>query len=194
MLEDLLRRRRDAERSLSLFDELRRLESTRSKFEVASKQESEKRVFDKVPISATDELAETIREILTAWNYHEIKRVAFDSSTNDIAINGKPRGSHGKGYRAITYAAFAVGLMLFCRKKGLPHPGFVVLDSPLVTYRKPEKRESDDDLISDGMVPPIYENLSKQSEDCQVLVIENDLPRRPQCYQQINKQPLHEEP
>lgn len=57
-------------------------------------------------------------------------------------IHGKRRGSQGKGKRAITHAAFTIGLMDFCAAEGRQHPGFVVLDSPpLLAYRAPEGPE-----------------------------------------------------
>ena len=37
-----------------------------------------------------------------------------------------------------------IGLMEFCLERNLPHPNFVVLDSPLLAYWKPEG--DDDDL------------------------------------------------
>ncbi|HLO98862.1 MAG TPA: hypothetical protein VK171_09740 [Fimbriimonas sp.] len=175
--EVLSERRRRAERTLHDYDELRRLHSARSEFDAQSKQEtSKKRTFEKIPPSATDQLAELVGEILDAWRYPGLDRVVFDTARYDIIINGKPRGSHGKGYRAITYSAFMVGVMLYCREHGLPHPGFVLLDSPLVTYRKPDKVESRDDLIDEGMVPPFYDYLSRLRDDCQVIVLENAEP------------------
>lgn len=175
-LEKLFERRQQAERGLSYFDELRRLESARGVFDIKAKEEKKKPSFDKTPAGVTDELAVLVGDILTSWDYPGIDRVVFDTLANDIVINGKPRGSHGKGYRAITYSAFVIGVMLFCRRKGLPHPGFVLLDSPLVTYRRPDKMDSEDDSISEGMVPPFYEYLSMLGEDCQVIIIENEEP------------------
>src|SRR3546814_5448790 len=55
----------------------------------------------------------------------------------DLIIDGKRRRNNGKGVRAITHAAFKVALLTFCRSRGLPHPGFLVLDTPLITYRDP---------------------------------------------------------
>ena len=37
--------------------------------------------------------------------------------------------------RAILHAAFTLSLAQYCFDRDFPHPGFVVLDSPLVTYR-----------------------------------------------------------
>ncbi len=171
---ELLQRRRDAEKALGAFEELRRLQGSRAEFEIKTKQEATKQTFEITPPRVTDELAAIIQDLLKAWNYPSIDRVVFDSATKDIVINGKPRASHGKGYRALTYTAFVLAVMLYCRKKGLPHPGFVLVDSPIVTYRKPDW--SDDDLVSAGMVPPFYGYLADLEEDCQVIVIENDEP------------------
>lgn len=171
---ELLKRKKEAERALAAYDELRRLESARAEFDIKTKQEGGKQTFEATPPRVTDELALIIQELLKEWNYPSLERVMFDSSTRDIVIDGKPRASHGKGYRALTYAAFVVGVMLYCRRKQLPHPGFIVLDSPLVTYRKPDTAA--EDLISEGMVPPFYSYLAALPDDCQVVIIENDEP------------------
>lgn len=85
-----------------------------------------------------NEFATEVGLILEAWGFPGACRTFFDTeATFDLIIDGKRRRDNGKGVRAITHAAFKVGLMTFCRSRGLPHPGFVVLDSPLITYRDP---------------------------------------------------------
>jgi hypothetical protein len=78
-----------------------------------------------------------VSEVLTAWRFPGERHVAFDHKTYDLIIDGKHRAHNGKGVRAITHAAFKVALLIFCRRKQLPHPGLVVLDTPLLTYRDP---------------------------------------------------------
>jgi hypothetical protein len=75
--------------------------------------------------------------VLEAWGFPGSPRVAFDLKAQDITINGKERAANGKGVRAILHAAFKVTVMIWCDRHGLPHPKFLVLDSPLVTYREP---------------------------------------------------------
>ncbi|MGI8547320.1 MAG: hypothetical protein ACR2M1_08290 [Gemmatimonadaceae bacterium] len=82
-------------------------------------------------------LAATVRRLLRAWQLPHLTSVAFDSDAMDLVISGRPRRDEGKGVRAILYSAFVIGLMRLCRDEGRPHPGFVVLDSPLTTYRGP---------------------------------------------------------
>lgn len=88
---------------------------------------------DDVPYQA---LADAVSELLRAWRYPAAGEVHFDDRQMDLVVDGEARQTHGKGIRAIMYAAFTIGLMRFCRSHDLPHPGFVVLDSPLTTYRR----------------------------------------------------------
>ena len=98
----------------------------------------------------------------------------FDETKRDFQIAGKDRGSTGKGLRAITHAACTIGLMEFCREKGLPHPGFVVLDSPLLAYWKPEGDE--DDLRGTDVDEMFYRYLLGLHQENQVIIIENKHP------------------
>jgi hypothetical protein len=41
----------------------------------------------------------------------ELDRVVFDTNAEDIVISGKARKDNGKGYRAITYAAFVIATL-----------------------------------------------------------------------------------
>ena len=123
--------------------------------------------------SVLDLFSEQLRLLLKAWNFPETERVHFDRSSKDFVISGKPRGSRGKGMRAITHSAFNVALLEFTRDNDLPHPGFVVLDTPLLAYREPEHDE--DDLSETDVRDHFYEYLSKH-DDRQVIILENDTP------------------
>jgi hypothetical protein len=124
--------------------------------------------------SVLDEFAQSIQKILEDWDYPDSSRVYFDEAKKDIVISGKERGSTGKGLRAISHAAFTIGLMEFCRDRDLPHPGFVVLDSPLLAYWKPESK--DDDLRGSGLKENFYRYLMGISKDNQIIIIENEHP------------------
>lgn len=81
--------------------------------------------------------------------------------------------------RAITHAAFKVALMLFCRERNRPHPGFLVLDTPLLTYRDPMKRlgdrlESDEqELRNSDLKQRFFDHLGHLGEKAQIIVLEN---------------------
>jgi hypothetical protein len=136
--------------------------------------------------STADKFAGIVLDILKAWHFPQIDRLHFDMKTRDLVINGKSRISYGKGLRAITQAAFTVGLLEFCRQNETPHPGFVVLDSPLLSYKAPDG--SDDDLSSTDLKDQFYAHLSGLKEDRQVLIIENtDPPANVQALPQATK-------
>jgi hypothetical protein len=99
--------------------------------------------------------------------------VHFEVADRDLVINGKKRSSRGKGMRAITHAAFNIALMEFCKAQNRPHPGFLVLDSPLLAYREPDNHE--DDLQGTDVQDRFYDYLAGLT-DRQVIIIENLTP------------------
>ena len=121
-----------------------------------------------------DDFAQTIESILQEWHFPNAARVFFDENKRDFQIAGKDRGSTGKGLRAITHAAVKIGLMEFCRERDLPHPGFVVLDSPLLAYWKPEGE--DDDLRGTDLKEMFYRYLLGLHKNSQVIIVENQHP------------------
>ena len=129
-----------------------------------------------VSTNVLDEFSKVVGGILEEWHYPNATRVFFDESRRDFQIAGKARGSTGKGLRAITHAAVTIGLMVFCRERGLPHPGFVVLDSPLLAYWKPEGVE--DDLRGTDLKEMFYRYLVGLNRENQVIIVENEHPPR----------------
>ncbi|MGO7480957.1 ATP-binding protein [Rhizobium ruizarguesonis] len=161
--------------ALSLFQSISDLEQRKAELE---EETPEPKTASTQPASGLsesvlDQFSEHLRLLLQAWTFPETERVHFDRATKDFVISGKPRGSRGKGMRAITHSAFNVSLLEFTRDKDLPHPGFVVLDTPLLAYREPEHDE--DDLSETDLRDHFYEYLSKH-DDRQVIILENDTP------------------
>lgn len=120
--------------------------------------------------STLDKFSSLYESVLKNWNFPEASRVYFDKESRDLVISGKPRGSRGKGMRAITHAAFTATLLEFTRLNNLPHPGFIVLDTPLLAYREPEGEE--DDLSGTDVQDRFYKYLADRS-DRQVIILEN---------------------
>lgn len=127
-----------------------------------------------LPTTTADKFAGIVLSTLKAWHFPDVDRVHFEAKTRDLVINGKSRTSFGKGLRAITQAAFTVSLLQYCREFETPHPGFIVLDSPLLSYREPEG--DGDDLSGTDLNTHFFEFLSKLPDDRQVLVVENTDP------------------
>lgn len=127
-----------------------------------------------IPTTIAHSFAKAVEAILTGWHFPEAGDVYFDSKTRDLVIAGKSRSAFGKGLRAITHAAFTLGLLAFCRARQTPHTGFVVLDSPLLAYREPDGTE--DDLRGTDLQDQFYSYLESLPADTQVIVVENTNP------------------
>ncbi|RYG99671.1 MAG: hypothetical protein EON58_03095 [Alphaproteobacteria bacterium] len=174
-LSNLVGARREIERGLALYEELSRLQEQQQEIEARPTKSPQKRE-PKGPFASLEieQLCQQIERLLGDWKYPDLQRVTFDDSTMDLRISGRPRATQGKGYRAVTYAAFSVGLMQVSAEAQRGHPGFVILDSPLVTYRKKDVPAGEE--IEDDIVPAFYENLLALSESMQVIVLENEEP------------------
>ncbi len=174
----LIDKRAEIRSILSIFTQITTLNDRKillgknNKVEGDPKQSPASKTVD-LSTSVLDQFAQEVESILKAWNFPDSERVQFDEPSHDLIISGKRRGSRGKGMRSITHAAFMTSILEFCKNRKLAHPGFLVLDSPLLAYREPE--DSDDDLRHTDVQDKFYEYLSKWSEG-QVIIIENITP------------------
>ena len=121
---------------------------------------------------ATERFSVVVESLLKSWSYPDLGRVTFDETAFDLVISGKERGSEGKGFRAIAYAAFIIGLLEYAMGSDPAqlHPGFVVLDSPLVTYKRRDTAP-DDQVIPEDVTTAFYQSLSSLAADKQVIVL-----------------------
>lgn len=123
-------------------------------------------------------LGEKISEILKRWDFPSGSNAIFDTESRDIVINGKPRSHFGKGYRAICFSSILLGLMEYLYPLGR-HPGFVVLDSPLTTYRKRDENPDLDDeevFLANNLIYAFYRDLCDYYKDKQIIVLDNQEP------------------
>lgn len=114
-----------------------------------------------------------VETLLRAWHFPGLDRVTFSESDQDIVISGRTRASHGKGVRAIAHAAFNLALLKFCLKGEMPHPGFVLIDSPLVVYREPD---TDEGGFSHDVKDAFYRSIAEDFRASQVIIFENEDP------------------
>jgi len=119
---------------------------------------------------------ESVQETLAAWKYPLKGNVSFDADPKkyDLVIGDQDRGSMGKGYRAITHAAFVIGLMRYCRRENIPHPGFVILDTPLNPFKGPDEGPSG--TVNDEMKDAFYQDLARDASGDQFIILENTEP------------------
>jgi hypothetical protein len=118
--------------------------------------------------------SKTVEDILNAWHFPNATNVYFDILTRDLVIGGQPRGSRGAGFCAITYSAFITGLFEYCRSRKMPHPGFVVLDSPLIAYKEPTDENMQ--ITGTDLKQRFYEHLQSFAGDEQIFIVDNTEP------------------
>jgi hypothetical protein len=164
------------ERAEGVIQQIQLLETERDR--IAAIVPTERR--ERLPIETTatktsesSDFCEVVEELLKDWNFPGAGRVTFSEENEDIVIAGQDRKSHGKGIRALAYSGFILSLLRYCRLKGRPHPGFVVLDSPLVAYREPDTAEQVTRLDVKGA---FFRSLATWKENMQIIVFENEDP------------------
>jgi len=133
--------------------------------------------------TASIEFSRIVKKVLHAWQYPDMGEVYFDGKDQDIVVNGRERNDNGKGVRAILHSAFKVAVLIYCRLKQLPHPGLLVLDSPLLTYRGPMQTHKFGELGEDekrfqqtALNEHFYAHLASLSSLGQFIVLENQDP------------------
>lgn len=175
---EIVEKKAEVQTAIDMFDRLEKLQDRRQALmgEDTDDAPETQQVEAGIPDAAAHALSMKIERILRAWNFPGDCRVHFDKERSDFVIDGKPRGSRGKGLRAITHAAITLGMMEYCREQSLPHPGFIVMDSPLLAYFEPEG-EDDEALQGTDLKEKFYEYLIEwHSRDSQVIIIENQHP------------------
>lgn len=173
---ELVETRSTVKRLVDLFVRREMLEDRKRTLQDVPEVIGDERVEAGIPDSMAHALSMKVSAILHAWNFPGDCHVHFDKSTTDFVIDGKQRGSRGKGLRAITHAAVNIALLEYCQEKDLPHPGFLLLDSPLLAYFQPE---GDDDHALKGtdLKERFYEYLVQHhGKQSQILIIENQHP------------------
>ncbi len=154
------------------FENLSYLEGQKQKVEeVIENAPPKNRTFEKTPNIFMDELALSMEGLLEQWGYPDVGRVRYSEDNKDFLISGENRNLTGKGYRAITFSAFVLSLIKSTEYKEKCF-GLCMIDSPLVTYRKPDVPSGEG--ISEDMANEFYKSLINVNQNCQVIIIENE--------------------
>ncbi|ANI80322.1 hypothetical protein [Sphingobium sp. EP60837] len=144
-ISEIIPRRDRINRGLALAR--RQVELTRQIADLKKKKQTRRHSNFQAGLSTqiANDFAVQVGLVLQEWGFPGECRTFFDTEgTFDLIIDGKRRRDNGKGVRAITHAAFKVALLIYCRSRGLPHPGLLVMDSPLITYRDPIQSKGGD--------------------------------------------------
>ncbi|MFD4763260.1 hypothetical protein ACFWOJ_31730 [Streptomyces sp. NPDC058439] len=135
-MEEHLHARSEIERNLELHERIDELEQRRSHLD-GETIGGAPRPADYVPNRILTAFDQALRRTLEAWKVPSVDFAEYDQYAMDIRAGGRARSSRGKGVRSVLHSAFTTALAQFCLDNGRPHPGFIVLDSPVVTYRDP---------------------------------------------------------
>ena len=126
-----------------------------------------------------DAFAAEAGALLKEWHYPDMGRVVFSEDEQDLVIGGQVHTANGKGVRALTCAAFILGVSRHCQQKGLPHPALVILDSPLFAYKEPDSGSvsaEDEKLRQAGVKEAFYSTLAQGGVGGQIIIFENSDP------------------
>lgn len=170
--------------SIRHFDERDELLKRKQDLVAASKRKAPTAVKLSVGIDGPTghAFSKVVQEVLRAWQFPDNPDVTFDDPTQDIRVNGQDRRDNGKGVRAVLHAAFKVSLVIYCQRHNLPHPGFLILDTPLLTYRDPlnsrhgELAADEQNLKATRLNEAFYSHLNSLGTTVQIIVLENEDP------------------
>lgn len=167
---------------ISLFERVNEFTTIIKKFENGLRDVPVSLEKHAAPTSYYRDFCNEIESLLQAWNCPDMNRVDFnyDQKVWDIIISGRGRKSHGKGVRALTHSAFTLALLQYCVIKNLPHPGFVIIDSPLVVYREPD---SDENNYNQDVKQSFFIEIASMFAEEQVIIIENEVPPEQDNYE-----------
>lgn len=181
-LNDLVQRRLHLQSVEDDRKQRTRLEAMRQELEGQLPKSNAKQTWGTLDPAALTRFCREVEAVLKEWSWADDVRVDFEQDRDryDITVNGKPRRSHGKGLRAVLHAAFSVALLRYSRDRRTPHPGFLVLDSPLTTVkqRRGTQREepTGEDKIDVRIEPMFWNALANIDSAMQVIVLENKEP------------------
>ena len=170
-VEKITRRRRELEELSLKYRELDRYIELQTKAASIGRQPKARYFRDQDEEQLTV-FAERAGSLLRDWQFPIKIGVRFDMQKDDILVDGILRTTHGKGVRAVTHAAFSVGLMAHCLANETPHSGFVILDTPLTPFRGMIEAEEDPEMKK-SVRESCLRSLAIRSDLGQTIVIEN---------------------
>lgn len=132
--------------------------------------------WEELPATALRNLCKEVEAVLKIWEWIGEGRVEFDQKPFDIVVDGQARQAYGKGVRGVLYAAFAIALLRYCVENRRPHPGLVIIDSPLTAYKKSQSGGDVQGALDAGIEAAFWASLPTVGRGGQIIIIENKEP------------------
>lgn len=176
----LIERRSTVQQAIALH---KRIKVLKSRLDEPAPPPPEEQVIERPAASSVNQyisktilrdFSNTVGQILGEWHFPGATDVYFDETVRDVVIGGRSRGSRGAGLCAITFSAFTLALFEYCRSRKMPHPGLVILDSPLIAYKEP--KADDEGIIGTDLKLRFYEHLQTFAGKEQIFIIDNTDP------------------
>lgn len=114
----------------------------------------------------------TLKRLLQSCKYRDYGGARFDTNTFDIRIDGKPKSAFGKGYSAFFNTILALTIRECLATQGTYTPGFLSVDSPILSLQ-----EKEDETIDTSLRTNLFKSIIEHPEYGQVIIIENELPK-----------------
>ncbi|WP_131800222.1 hypothetical protein [Methylobacterium indicum] len=179
-LKELVEKRLELESARSDRLEAFRLNEIKNKLERELSESASRTTWAGLDPKAITDLCREIEAVLREWSWREEVRVEFQEDKFDIKVDGKLRRSHGKGFRAVMHAALSIAILKYCKKTHKPHPGFIVLDSPLTTVKQRSGQKAvvvpEKDRIRPIIEPMFWRSMSKIDPSIQIIILDNKEP------------------
>ncbi|MEV4249518.1 hypothetical protein AB0J63_39655 [Streptosporangium canum] len=173
-MEATLQARSSVERALELHERIDELEERRSRLDREGAGPTT-RSAEYLSNRTLSPFNDTLRRTLEAWKVPSVESAEYDQYAMDVRAGGRHRATRGKGVRSVLHSAFTIALAKYCLDNSRPHPGFVVLDSPVVTYRGPLSEDVDEDVaLTSNVVDHFYRDMLNFPG--QAVIIENGDP------------------
>lgn len=118
-----------------------------------------------------DEIDAFLTRILEACKFDSFNSAYLSLSSFDVVVNGKGKETYGKGYRAFLNTVVALAFFEYLSDKGKYSPGFLAIDSPILSLK-----EKGSEQASDSMKSALFTYLLGHQSDGQIIIIENDIP------------------
>lgn len=170
---------------LAIENSKRRLSETKQRIQELNnrldntKSTSEKVSLKKPSEELLEEFCTIVEDLLESWRFilGNNHSVIFNEKDNDVIVSGKEKATYGKGARAIINSAFIIAIMNYCYSHGLSHPGFVVLDSPLTTYKERDRQANlKNEDVEKSVKAQFFYNLAQIGKHKQVIIFDNEIP------------------
>ncbi|MCD8299653.1 MAG: hypothetical protein LUC41_00515, partial [Clostridiales bacterium] len=132
---------------------------------------SAKDFFDK---NLWEYISNNFGKAVKACAYPNFTTARMNIKTADAVVNGKPKKSEGKGYRAFLNTLVLFNMMKVLEERAKYSLRMLVLDSPILSLKEKDMKESE--KTTQGMKESLFKYIIKNCGENQMIIVENELP------------------